>query len=533
MIINGDCLDKLREMPDNSVDCVVTDPPYGLGKEPAPCKLMKDWVEKGFSEIKGTGFMGKEWDAFVPQPIIWKEVYRVLKPGGHVLSFFGTRTYDWGVVAMRLAGFEIRDQINWIYGSGFPKGLSVGKAIDKMRGAEREVIGEKIGPDGIPYSKRRPPQNEKQWNEYSATKYDNAITAPATPDAIKWKGWGTALKPANEPIVVARKPLEKGLTIAENVLKWGCGAINIDGCRIGNTTRTNSNGKRPMFGGNSFFEGKTHNAEIKIHNYGRWPANLILDEEAGSLLDEQSGIIKTGSIKPHSNRGSQFNSSKEITGSDKGDSGGASRFFKVIKEDKYDMLPLCEDIDAASAEKCANTGNISVQSDVPELPPPDREGKKPRENTIFPTAENSSRITHPTEQATALNIPGSANATESGFAPTKFLYQAKASKSERNRGLEGMPEKDSGIKNGSGRGFSETDPYKKITNNNFHPTVKPIRLMEYLIKLICPPGGTVLDPFAGSGSTGVAAKKLGFEFIGIEKEKEYFKIAEKRIEAVP
>ena len=147
-VINGDNIDVLKQYPDNYFDSIVTDPPYGLGKEPNAADLMKDWIEHGYHEIGGSGFMGKEWDAFVPQPIFWKEVFRVLKHGGHVLSFFGTRTYDWGVMSMRFAGFEVRDCIQWLYGSGFPKSHNISKALDKLEGAEREVIGK--GKSGDP-----------------------------------------------------------------------------------------------------------------------------------------------------------------------------------------------------------------------------------------------------------------------------------------------------------------------------------------------------------------------------------------------
>ena len=339
MLLLGNCLNELKKLDDCSVDAVVTDPPYGLN------------------------FMGKKWDYDVPSTDIWCEVLRVLKPGGHLLSFFGTRTYHRGVVRIEDAGFEIRDQIQWIYGSGFPKSMDVSKAIDKQAGAKREVIGKK--------TTYREPQSPNGWD---CTKRAEFETAPSTDAAKEWQGWGTALKPANEPIVLARKPLSEK-TVADNVLKWGCGAINVNGTRIENFGKRGNpcgaDGKIHKTTGNVY--GKHKQYESFDLTQGRWPANVMFNEQAVFMLDEQSSNV--------------------------------SRFF----------------------------------------------------------------------------------------------YCAKASQKERGK-------------------------------DNNHPTVKPIKLMEYLIKLITPPNGIVLDPFMGSGSTGVAAKNLGFNFIGIELNEEYFEIAKKRIE---
>lgn len=358
-LYSGDALAKLKRMKDNSIDSVVTDPPYGLS------------------------FMGKRWDYDVPSVEVWREVLRVLKPGGHLLSFGGTRTYHRMVVNIEDAGFEIRDQVMWLYGSGFPKSQDVSKQIDKQAGAIREVVGQYASPEGTTGLKSKD-------DEYGFGVGDMAkrlITAPATPEAKAWQGWGTALKPANEPICVARKPLEKGLTVAQNVLKWGTGAMNIDASRIGFKSEADRKAAAVHNAGSSASgslnwnagEQKESSKEYRLQE-GRWPANLILDEEAAKALD-----------------------------------------------------------------------------------------------------------------------------TEAAGSYSKFFYVAKASKRERNAG---MPE-------------GET---------NGHPTIKPIKLMEYLIKLVTPPGGIVLDPFMGSGTTGVAARKLGCKFIGIEREREYREIAERRIE---
>jgi site-specific DNA-methyltransferase (adenine-specific) len=264
-VFHGNNLELLKQYPDNYFDAIVTDPPYGLGKEPNAEEMLQAWITDGYLEVKGSGFMGKEWDAFVPQPIFWKEVFRTLKHGGHVVSFFGTRTYDWGVMAMRLAGFEIRDCIQWIYGSGFPKSHNIGKAIDKLEGNEREFLG------------KHPNSRESLGSIQICKKNGSGIL---TKGNSKWEGWGSSLKPANEPIVLARKPLEKGLSIAENVMKWGTGGINIDGCRI-----SLEDNYKPVRRVKSFHDGQ-NNEWLKLPKMnedspsanpsGRFPANLSL-----------------------------------------------------------------------------------------------------------------------------------------------------------------------------------------------------------------------------------------------------------------
>lgn len=421
MILLGDCIEKLKELEENSVDAVVTDPPYGLS------------------------FMGKKWDYDIPSVGMWTEVLRVLKPGGHLLGFGGTRTYHRLASAIEDAGFEIRDQIQWLYGSGFPKSLDISKAIDKKFGAKREVI-ETIKTHDI--------RNDKMHAENGLGSMN------------RYEGWGTALKPANEPIVLARKPLSEK-TIAANMIKWGVGGLNIDESRIasegkehfrstvkGRTIGMTSADERTDAGKGMFAEGSFF--EPTNSTLGRWPANVLLGCDcegaehgqmcAVHLLDEQSGPCKTGgrNIKTKCGDG----------------------FFKV-------------DVDTT-------------------LPP------------------------------------------DNGSGASRFFYVAKASKRERNAGLEGMPVRESKHAYGDGlNSATKLDPKlhteesvaARVGNQNNHPTVKPIKLMEYLIKLITPPGGVVLDPFMGSGSTGVAAFKNGFKFIGIEMSEEYCEIARKRIEA--
>jgi site-specific DNA-methyltransferase (adenine-specific) len=246
---------------------------------------MAAWVSQGYFEVEGSGFMGKKWDAFVPQPIIWKEVFRVLKPGGHLLAFAGTRTQDWMAMSLRFAGFEIRDMIAWVYGSGFPKSLDVSKAIDKAAGAEREVVGR--SENGIAGGTGKHAGQEGAYG--FSSEFD--LTAPATEAAKQWEGWGTALKPALEPITLARKPLIG--TVAANVLEHGTGGLNIDGCRVGDEVRVASYTSLAPCHGNKL--GQVGTAEARrgtqcepVEYTGRWPANFLHDgsEEVLALLGE-------------------------------------------------------------------------------------------------------------------------------------------------------------------------------------------------------------------------------------------------------
>jgi site-specific DNA-methyltransferase (adenine-specific) len=412
-ILHGNNLDILPTLPDNSVDSIVTDPPYELG------------------------FMGKKWDSsgIAYSVELWTECLRVLKPGGHLLSFGGTRTFHRVAVAIEDAGFEIRDNIAWLYGSGFPKSLDVSKAIDKAAGAERRVLGTYVAPDG----KRRTGGNSFSVGKEPDGREEGKRTAPSTPEAQQWEGWGTALKPAHEPIIVARKPLIG--TVAHNVLTHGTGALNIDGSRIGT-----DGGKGIVVG---VLDGKQDkNGAWRTKNVveddtvrGRWPANIILDEHTAGLLDEQSGVSKSPS-------GMITQGGKAKGGFDVGSSDGT------------------------------RTSKFQGHND-------------------------------------------------SGGA-SRFFYVAKASKRDRNEGLDEMPIKRPDNRSSTGMGtFQEKGVQPQ---QNFHPTVKPTALMEYLVKLVTPLNGTVLDPFTGSGSTGKAAILNGFDFIGIEMTEDYLPIIKARLE---
>jgi site-specific DNA-methyltransferase (adenine-specific) len=497
IVINGNNIDILKTYPDNYFDAVVTDPPYGLGKEPNAAELMKDWVEHGYHEVSGSGFMGKEWDAFVPQPIFWKEVFRVLKHGGHVLSFFGTRTYDWGVMSMRFAGFEVRDCIQWLYGSGFPKSHNISKALDKMEGAERQIIGEynahrdnsirkKITYKGIASEGKGGLAGKKCGGMTS-------ITAPSTEDAKQWDGWGSALKPANEPIVLARKPLEKGLSIAENILKWGVGGINIDATRIG----TNEN-----LNGGAYSENKKSDGEWgTMHEYvgkdyeqpqGRFPANIILTHHPEC---ECIGLKKVkgveGGTKPV---GGNYKLSENKTN---------QPYFNYADENGQETIENWDCHEDCPIRILDEQSGVSKSSNA-----------KRTRNTL-------GSFGMPNDETPEYNDKGGAS---------RFFYVAKASKSERNKGLEGFDTKQT---IGGGGTYNEEAGAKygsiKAEGKNFHPTVKPVKLMQYLVKMITPPNGIVLDPFCGSGTTGVACKLEGFQFVGMEQDPEYSKIAEGRI----
>ena len=487
-LINADCIEAMKAMPDNSVDSIVTDPPYELG------------------------FMGKSWDAsgIAFNVDVWREALRVIKPGGHLIAFSGSRTYHRMAVAIEDAGFQIRDQIMWVYGSGFPKSHDISKAIDKNNGeadrlvrftlwmrttglkvkdvtkvlidnnligengtiaghyfaskatsqpaiptvamwkvirplvadvpewvdelvdrieAEREVVGKGTS-TLLNQSGTYAITNGEAGEEWKPKDYN--ITAPATAAAKQWNGWGTALKPAHEPMVLARKPLIG--TVANNVLTYGTGGLNIDGTRVGTDL---------MVGGSAKSAGEVMKTGLKADykspdQIGRFPANFIhdgSDEVVALFPDTNKGTARVG--KPGGSTFGGTAMSDEVIGTWYGDSGSAARFF----------------------------------------------------------------------------------------------YCAKASKRDRNEGLDGFEAKrdHDGRKDGGVGG----DNPRNRTNNaklNHHPTVKPTTLMQYLVRLVTPPNGIVLDPFMGSGSTGKACAYEGFDFIGIDQSAEYVEIARARID---
>lgn len=496
IVVSGNNLDTLKNYPDNYFDSVVTDPPYGLGKEPNTHEMLKAWIETGYLEVKGSGFMGKEWDAFVPQPLFWKEIFRVLKHGGHIVAFFGTRTYDWGCMAIRLAGFEIRDCIQWVYGSGFPKSHNIGKAVDKIQGNERMDFGKS--------------PNSRNSKKHNDTIYIDKKNVRVTKGFSEFEGWGSALKPANEPIVLARKPLEKGLSIAENVLKWGTGAINIDASRVGSEKRT-----MPIFSEDKKNDETTFNLNSNIQHHreettqGRFPANFIMTHHPDC---ECLGYKKVGSGKVggYNYKGNNY----DVEGFVPNNSPEAnSNYGEEIVEDWkcHEDCPI-KILDEQSGERKSN-GLYKKDGDW--------ENKGDGKIRTWDIGYDK------------LNK----YAGEIGGA-SRFFYIAKASKWERNFGLQEFEQKQTtgggggignyleDINSASGKYGSEKAPSK-----NIHPTVKPIKLMQYLVRMITPPNGIVLDPFAGSGTTGIACKIDDFQFVGLELSAEYTEIANARIQS--
>ncbi len=405
----------MRRMRVASIDSIVTDPPYEIG------------------------FMGRTWDAsgIAFRPETWEECLRVLKPGGHMLVCGFPRNYHRLACAIEDAGFEVRDCLMWLYGSGFPKSLDVSKAIDKAAGAEREVIGSHHSTRVLDAEAIKT-HNFTVGVTASAGEID--ITTPATPEAQQWQGWGTALKPAYEPILLARKPLDG--TVAANVLAHGVGSVNIDDCRVGWEDGPPKIGT-PGWGGPAkklTVAPGTDGATVERmppSPLGRWPANVILDEEAGRALDEQSGISRS--------------------------TGGSGSRTGLVAGDVYGSY--------SGKNRGTNVGGLG-------------------------------------------DVGGA----------SRFFYCPKAGRAERDAGMEGDERAYSARANGFSSKLSDT----KRQRANHHPTVKPLRLMQYLCRLITPPDGVVLDPFMGSGSTGVAALAEGFRFVGIERDPEYLGIARRR-----
>lgn len=468
-VVEGDCLQVMRGLPAGYFSAVVTDPPYGFSKEPDVAEVMSHWIAGDKYEHGGGGFMGKTWDSFVPGPEYWREAYRVMKPGAYLLAFCGTRTWDLMSVAIRFAGFENRDTIRadtgppalgWLYGSGFPKSLNVGKAIDDAAGVEREVVGTKH------VSRRLNPEDVREHNYSVGTigaGADISVTAPTTDAAKQWDGWGTALKPAWEVILVFRKPLNG--TVAANVQEHGTGAINVDACRVAFANKeeeeeSKSKNRHSEYESNLTRKNITYQSMAgEREDYdppGRWPANVVLAhaedccEETECApgcpvaeLDAQSGILKSGALDR-----------SKITAS----------------------------------------------------------------NLLYGSAPKELRGTY------AANVGGA----------SRFFYTAKTSTKEREAGLDGFPVKTGGEltdrQDGTnGLNSPRAGAGRRGGRRNTHPTVKPLALMRWLVKLVTPPDGVVLDPFAGSGSTGCAAALEGRHFMGIELEAESAAIARARI----
>lgn len=422
-LLTGDSRDKLKELEDNSIDALVTDPPYLIN------------------------FMGKDWDkenSPAGDPSFWEEVIRVMKPGAYGVVFGHSRQHHRVMTALEDAGFEIRDCLMWLYGSGFPKNHNISIALDKTitgmkaRG-KRNNFGTTLNTandEGLPAAA-------------SVGKHE-----PISEEAKKWDGWGTALKPAYEPIILVRKPLEKKLSVAKNIIKWGTGGINIDASRIGTNEDFSNITPRKMMANQGSVKTPDHDhtaadswqqAKDKLQNLGRFPANVLLDPVSAEMLDKQA---------PSTGNAFQKTRTKNTSG--------------------------------GSGNSWTNGGK-----------------KAGEDNGVFDGLSGASR----------------------------FFYCAKVSKKERNAGCDAFEEKEvrfRATKNGTGETSKGQERFTSLKKNT-HPTVKPIKLMTYLAKLITPEGGVVLDPFMGSGSTGMACAMEGFDFIGIEMDPHYVEISQARI----
>ena len=515
-IVQGDSLEVLRELPEGSIDSVVCDPPYGLefmGREwdsfrPDESRVSKRWdgeragaqgslkprSDAGEGSLPTPSYGGQRpttsrcsgcgrrdafrnvhacapetpWEREVvtanaapPAMLAFQEwtrqwalaAYRALKPGGHLLAFGGTRTYHRLAAGLEDAGFEVRDTLAWIYGSGFPKSLDVSKALDKAAGAvrtDREVAA---------------PAGNKVFQPTQTVV--NAGT-PVTEEAQRWQGWGTALKPAHEPVVVARKPL--GGTVAANVRAHGTGALNVDATRVGETKRVP--GSLPQTterdrGAGWGFGDRDPAAAGSDPNVGRWPPNVLL----GCTCDEVVlGVPATVTERADDRRYTDE---------------GVTNF-------------------AATPGRLVRSGEVPDVHTDPGCPAAimDAQGDSSRFFPRFPLEDPDAE-------------------------PVRFLYQAKTSKREREAGLDQL---DEGTLHRTNAGGYEADPkWAPTARKNTHPTVKPKELMRWLVRLVTPPGGTVLDPFLGSGSTGIAAATEGFDFVGVEREAEFVDIAVARI----
>lgn len=422
-LYNDDCLEVMKTLEDNSVDSIVTDPPYGLSSPPDIKEVMTHWINDTEYIHNGTGFMNKLWDSFVPNPVYFKEMYRVLKPGGHAFIFAGVRTQDLMGMSLRFAGFEIREVFMWLFSQGFPKSMNISKAIDKYFNLDREVIGIGKHPTLKDVSKIDK-QGKMQYHGDNNIKDEWELTKPACELSERYNGFGTAVKPAYEPIILVRKPISEK-TIALNVIKHGTGGINIDASRI--KFQSEKDLKSATFGtqtditGNNFntnkpSDGNVHATNVEANPLGRFPTNVIHDgsDELQEEFDRY-GIKKSGFMKADTHRNVD------------GGYAGGFPMDRVGERDTY-----------------GDSGSVS-----------------------------------------------------------RFFYCAKVSTSERNEG---------------------------VSDKNDHPTLKPISLLSYLCRMLTPVGGTILDPYMGSGSCGVASLKEGFDYIGIELDEHYFSIAKERIE---
>jgi len=649
----GDCLETLRAMPDASVDSVVTDPPYGLGKEPKARDVLRAWLDGEEFQPGGAGFMGRAWDAFVPSPLVWAECLRVLKPGGHLVAFAGSRTYDWIVMGVRLAGFEVRDQLFYMYGAGFPKSLNVSKAIDKAAGAERETVGSKLGRPGYDLSGHDGGSALGHGLSSSTTETRAAsatITAPATDDARTWEGWGTALKPSFEPVVWARKPLSAvpfasilaECSVTMEALLWSispaklvetCSASSLaalekeSGFALWTAAALNtlsSLGKSGMMAmcsspeagqtlwniasswsailGESWRRMNMSTTRTETDLITAWKtcaslASLITPESITRAATAHGGIAwsAANAAKGSTVDGWNLTPTPTPTAGALATSEIAAKVSAEIARIAESLLASSEDPTRGSASRRATTrpgvpnhepivlarkplsgtvaanvlehGTGAINVDGCRVGTDDDRSRPPRaQNEIYGGGAGTSLTaseSHPQGRwpanilhdgspevlavfpQTTSNSTGNGKDRGIGFnvgngvarlkslptntgSASRFYYCAKASRAERELGLADFTPETVG----DGRKKSNDNAYQrgKTERRNVHPTVKPVAVMRWLVRLVGGKRGSViLDPYSGSGTTGVAAALEGFDFLGCELSPEYAKIARARI----
>lgn len=577
-ILNADCLAALRDMPDASVDAVVTDPPYGLSntRPDQVAETITQWASGDREYLPtGRGFMGHEWDGFVPPVAVWDECLRVLKPGGHLLAFAGSRTHDLMTLGIRLAGFEIRDSVAWLYGSGFPKSLDVSKAIDKggalsrpraleftawMRstGITPKQINEAAGTATMgahyvdtkvqpaiataeifdllrPHLPEVPERIERlvaertgiEWTDYvkrpAVGKHGSGITrgvsgargggeggtitASHSDAAREWEGWGTALKPAFEPVTLARKPLTG--TVAANVLEHGTGALNIDATRI--SASTSPGASRSSRGGSTSGTSPERGGD----QTPRTASTPHPASSASSREDRNDPPASDGGRVMSCPRfpGSRADCPSSPCSCDE-HAHSASAGARASARPRADALGP----DALRGEGKCNQRSQSMPSSNGTAPHVENKGRWPANVVLDESqAEELDRQSGTRKSSGVYEGDGSRNeghrstSFAGGHRPnamyadtggaSRFFYVAKAPKSER-----------------------------PVVDGVAHSTVKPVTLMRWLVRMVTPPGGTVLDPFAGSGTTLEAAMLEGFNVIGIEREADYLPLIRHRIE---
>ena len=506
--------------------------------------------------------MGKKWDSsgIAFQPETWQAVFRVLKPGAILLAFGGTRTYHRMVCAIEDAGFEIRDTIAWVYGSGFPKSYDISKGIDKQAGATGEVIGKEMVDIGM--------QSGNMHAGRKSVIVERDITAPSTPEARLWHGWGTALKPAFEPIVVAMKPIDG--TFVNNALTWGVAGLWIDGGRVGfqddadyqESTQKNRHGDFNSNGGIRVpTKGIYHGDNRPPVNYepskGRFPANLIHsgeDEVVGLFPQTKSGNLNHGHKRGDGTGNSFMGGGGVVQGNYGGDSGSAARFFYCAKSsrrernnglDGYLTVKYNNDKSNNGGLSWKDVSTVAVQllrkvmSDTEALSFNIGESGesitgqclKDSLSTILTVISKTieSKILHSLTLSLTNEYTAGANCeTANGGSPAESVESLRKWILTTTNGSMELARGASNVALQMLLRTKNADAWSQATN--FHSTVKPIELMRYLVRLTkTPTGGVVLDPFMGSGTTGIACVLEGREFIGIEREAEYVEIAEKRI----